>query len=95
MLGPHLPVICINDFDVNVGRFVDDNKMAGVVYCEEGCQRKQQVDSMNMDLVQKWMEKWQVGFNSSKYVVLHSKRSNLMGKYTINGRCTGAQLHNS
>jgi len=43
-------------------------------------------DKWDIDQLQIWVEKWQMDFNPGKCEVLHFRRSNVQGKYTVNGR---------
>eukprot|EP00061_Rhincodon_typus_P004217 g22023.t1 len=74
--GPLLSVIYINDLDENVqgmiSKFADDIKIDGIVDSEEGYRKLQQ----DLDLLEKWAEKWHMEFNIDKCEVLHFGKSN-------------------
>ena len=95
VLGPVLFVCCINDLpeEVNttVKLFADDTKLYTKVSEEEGGKELQE-DISNLD---RWANKWQLSFNSSKCKVMHIGHRNPHISFTMTQENRTVELETS
>ena len=86
VLGPILFVIFINDLPdmirSTVKIFADDTKIFHIMLSRDDHHR---IQANLLDLLAKWSEEWQLGFNEGKCKVLHLGNSNPKLDYKMNG----------
>jgi hypothetical protein len=83
VLGPILFIIYINDLENKitgiVSKFADDTKLAHRADAKEVCVELQN----NINLINKWVDDWQMELNIRKCKVMHIGNSNLHHEYTL------------
>lgn len=72
-----------------IRKLADDTTIGRVVDGEKGCQKIQQ----NIDQLGTWAKEWQVEFILDKGEVLQLRRSNVRGKYRVNGKPSGSLMY--
>ena len=86
ILGPLLFLIYINDLDIGIMsrllKFADDTKMYGRV----GTNKDTDTLRNDLETLNAWSEKWQMGFNVDKCKVMHLGKKNEQSEYQINGK---------
>ena len=65
-----------------ISKFADDTKIGLLVNGEVGCLGLQE----DIDGMVKWADKWQMELNPEKCEVIHFRKNNLTGKFSMNGR---------
>ena len=92
VLGPILFLIYINDLDdsitSNVMKFADDTKLFRKVNTDGDKQHLQN----DLDILEKWSEKWQMLFNFGKCKCLHTGHGNLDVNYKMGDTVLGTTV---
>ena len=92
VLGPILFLIYINDLDdsitSNVMKFADDTKLFRKVNTDGDKQHLQN----DLDILEKWSEKWQMLFNFGKCKSLHTGHGNLDVNYKMGDTVLGTTV---
>ena len=69
----------IEEIENKIIQFADDTKMWKIILTEADGESLQK----DLDIIQKWSEKWLLKFNSKKCVVLHLGNKNIKCEYSM------------